>query len=129
MAKRTSRVTPDGRQVNRAVAIVEQVLGKRLPAGAIVHHADGDESNDANSNLVVCKDQAYHMLLHKRSKAYDVTGFADSLYCRICKEWDHPANIRTYFYKGGKGNSYTVHPSCNAENVKQYRSVKENRNA
>ncbi len=125
---RKSRITDDGRQVNAAVLVVEQALGKRLEAPAVVHHVDGDSANDENKNLVVCPDASYHMLLHKRTKAYDITGFANSLYCRICKEWDLPENIKTYYYKGGGGNTLTVHPSCNSERVKQYRA-KEPQNA
>lgn len=44
----------------------EMALGKQLPAGAEVHHADGTKADDAP--LVICQDRAYHMLLHKRMR-------------------------------------------------------------
>jgi hypothetical protein len=41
----------------------ERALGKPLPPGAQVHHADGTKG-DA-SPLVICENAAYHRLLHK----------------------------------------------------------------
>lgn len=38
--------------------LAEKALGKPLPEKSIVHH-HGD-------GLVICQDQAYHMLIHKR---------------------------------------------------------------
>ena len=51
--------------------IAENVLGKKLPKGSQVHHVDGDKTNNANSNLVICPNAGYHSLLHKRARAYD----------------------------------------------------------
>lgn len=44
----------------------ERALGKPLPAGAVVHHADGSQSEHAP--LVICQDQTYHMTLHGRMR-------------------------------------------------------------
>ena len=41
--------------------IAEKALGKPLPPGTVVHHHTPTE-------LVLCQDQAYHMLLHKRMR-------------------------------------------------------------
>lgn len=43
-----------------------RALGKPLPAGAVVHHADGSRRDDAP--LVICQDEAYHKLLHWRMR-------------------------------------------------------------
>lgn len=45
----------------------ELALGKPLPRGAEVHHADGSKGDNAPL-LVICQDRAYHMLLHKRMR-------------------------------------------------------------
>lgn len=43
------------------ILIAEKALGKYLPPGAVVHH-------HSPTQLVICEDQAYHMLLHKRMR-------------------------------------------------------------
>lgn len=82
-----------GRPVLRHVAIAERALGRRLPRGADVHHADGDRSNDAPSNLVICPSRAYHMLLHTRIAARDACGNPEWRPCVHCKRYDSPANL------------------------------------
>lgn len=86
-----------GRSVNRGyvslssgerehVAVAERALGRPLPAGAIVHHVDHDRSNNANTNLVICHDQAYHQLLHALERVLRAGGrpFLDKI-CGRCK--------------------------------------------
>jgi len=75
------------------VVAAETALGKPLPAGAVVHHADGDKRNNANSNLVICQDRAYHMMLHMRQRALDESGDANNRRCTYCKQWDRPENL------------------------------------
>jgi hypothetical protein len=53
-----------GRGIYEHVLVVERAIGRKLPVGAVVHHVDLVEGNNANNNLVVCVNQAYHMLLH-----------------------------------------------------------------
>jgi len=51
--------------------IVEEVLGRPLLADEVVHHIDGDVTNNNKENLLVC-DQNYHLnVLHgKDGQAY-----------------------------------------------------------
>jgi HNH endonuclease len=49
--------------------VAERALGHYLPTGAVVHHVDGNKWNNTPTNLVICQDQAYHVLLHKRQRA------------------------------------------------------------
>ena len=51
------------RRVHALVA--EAVLGKKLPARAVVHHIDGDPSNNRADNLVICPSREYHHLIHQ----------------------------------------------------------------
>ena len=94
---------------------VEKILGRRLPKGVEVHHADGDLTNDSNNNLVVCQDKAYHKLLHIRREALLTCGNADWRKCSICKKYDDVVNMRfwgrgrlTAFYHRTCYNAYCV---------------------
>ncbi len=47
----------------------EKALGRPLPKGAVVHHMNRKPwDNDTPLNLVICPDQGYHLLLHRRMK-------------------------------------------------------------
>lgn len=56
------------------ILVAEKALGRFLPLGSPVHHVDGDRTNNAPSNLVVCEDAAYHNLLHRRMRALEASG-------------------------------------------------------
>jgi hypothetical protein len=58
----------------------QQALGRPLPAGVIVHHADG--SRDPWAPLVICESQAYHGLLHRRMRVKAAGGDPNTQ--RIC---------------------------------------------
>lgn len=45
------------------VVRAEHALGRKLPVGAVVHHADGTKRDDAP--LVICENEQYHRFLHK----------------------------------------------------------------
>jgi len=62
----------NGRKLH--ITIAEAVLGKPLPHGAKVHHVDGNTQNNAHSNLVVCENQGYHLLLHARARVLRAGG-------------------------------------------------------
>lgn len=66
------------------VARAERALGKPLPLRAVVHHADGSKSDDAP--LVICQDQAYHMLLHARTRVKAAGGNPNTdRICSMCR--------------------------------------------
>lgn len=88
--------------VREHVLVAERVIGKPLPPSAAIHHVDGNPSNNEKSNLVVCEDNKYHKLLHKRQRALDACGIASWLKCRFCKEYDDPENMYVY-KKTGSG--------------------------
>ena len=46
--------------------LAEEILGKPLPIGAVVHHDDGDKTNNHRGNLVICQSIEHHNTLHKR---------------------------------------------------------------
>lgn len=72
------------------VEICEAVLGYPLPSNAQVHHANGIKHDNRKENLVICEDQMFHRLLHRRADALRNYGDVHALKCRFCKEWDMP---------------------------------------
>lgn len=76
---------PDGRSVLEHILIAEAALGKRLPAGAQVHHIDGNGLNNQNRNLVICENHAYHSLLDARGAVVFAGGDPNTqLKCTTC---------------------------------------------
>ncbi len=57
-----------GRFSGQHIAIVEIVLGRTLRKPEKVHHFNGIKYDNARTNLVVCEDEAYHALLHRRQR-------------------------------------------------------------
>lgn len=45
---------------------MEEKLGRKLSSTEIVHHIDGDKSNDDINNLYLCKDNSEHKNLHNQ---------------------------------------------------------------
>jgi hypothetical protein len=83
------------------LVICEKVLGRPLPIGAMVHHLNENKNDNRNSNLVICQDSAYHLLLHKRMRAFKTCGHYDWEKCQYCKQYSPPSEIAHAKY-GGK---------------------------
>ena len=103
----------DGKSKREHIVIAEKILGRPLPAGAVVHHVDEDKTNNRNDNLVICPDRAYHNLIHRRMRAYDACGHADWLKCCLCGKYDDPRNMRVY--QSPNENPRGRHASCELE--------------
>lgn len=86
----------------------ELALGKSLPKGAEVHHADGTKAD--NAPLVICENKAYHLFLHVRMRVKAVGGNPNTQrICSACKELrlfsemlprkDRPLGLHSICYK------------------------------
>ncbi len=100
------RFQEDGKYKYEHVLVAEKSLGRKLPPGAVVHHANGITDDNKNCNLVICESQAYHRLLHRRARAFSATGNANARRCYYCRGWGLDLKVR------GTRSSY--HPSCKA---------------
>ena len=68
----------NGRKGKRQhVLVAERALGKDLPKGAVVHHVNEIKSDNRPENLVICPNESYHRLLHKRQREYNLRGRCD----------------------------------------------------
>jgi hypothetical protein len=100
-------------RIQEHIYVAERVLGKPLPAGSVVHHIDGNRSNNIPENLIICENQIYHMLLHRRERALHECGHSGWRKCRYCCKYDDISNMK--LYKNGKWWENYVHSKCNAD--------------
>jgi hypothetical protein len=91
--------------------IAEKALGKKLPDSAVVHHWSEFYGMRGNSCLVVCENQAYHLFLHQRQRAFEACGRAYWLRCPYCKRYDDPGNLYVR-----KNQSQGWHLTCKLQN-------------
>jgi hypothetical protein len=103
------------------IVIAECAIGRALPDGAHVHHANGNPRDNRPENLVICPSAAYHKLLHRRMRALDTCGHADWLRCVFCKRYDAPEKVTTFRRSNGVERSY--HPACNAAASRAHRKA------
>ena len=99
--------------VRETALIAEKVVGKPLSPKVKVHHHDKNTLNNNHSNLIICENQAYHLLLHQRQRAIEACGKANWRKCKICKKYDDPDNLT--FDKGG-----ITHSECKKEYMRNY---------
>jgi hypothetical protein len=100
------------------IFIAEKALGKPLPPKAVVHHVDENKTNNFPNNLVICQNNIYHKLLHKRLRALNICGHADWEICQFCKKYDDPKNlIHTK-------DKHKYHNSCRQNNYRMKRKQK-----
>ena len=81
--------------------IVEKVINRFLVGDECVHHINEVPSDNLNSNLVLCPDNAYHRMLHRRKNALLKSSHANWLICRYCKKYDDPKNMIVYMREEG----------------------------
>lgn len=86
-AKDHPRANRDGHVPEHFLVVERARKGRTLPPKAVIHHFDGDQTNNAPSNLVVCNDQGYHRHLHARQKAKAECGHPNWRQCRYCKQY------------------------------------------
>lgn len=92
------------------IIVAENALGKPLPKGVQVHHVDGNPSNNDARNLIICPTDAYHKMIHQRTRAFDACGHADWRKCHFCEQYDDPSKL--YLHPNG---TTAFHRDCRIE--------------
>lgn len=111
-----------GGYVPEHILRAEAALGHYLPEGAVVHHANGNKSDNRNENLVILPNLAYHILIHARMRRKQKYGDPNLKRCGRCKKViplrDFPVNPKIYegrdrlcetCYRGEGNNSTKTH--------------------
>jgi hypothetical protein len=96
--------------VLQSIVWAEKALGKPLPPGAKVHHANLDKVDE--NGLVVCQGESYHQLLHRRTRAFRACGHAGWLKCYFCQNYDDPQRM---FVRESGHSAY--HRSCRNQHL------------
>ena len=105
--------------VREHIVSAEKALGKPLPDGVVVHHANGDKTK-TKGNLIICQDNTYHKLLHRRMRTFKACGYTDWVKCRECKKYDDP-NIMTVHTRKKYSTVY-IHKKCNSIRMKRWQT-------
>lgn len=100
--------------VQEHILIAEKAVGRLLPRSIEVHHVDGNPKHNTNSNLVVCQDHSYHMLIHQRTRAYRESGHADWRSCAYCNEFSPPSELYIFWLPNKRG-SRAYHRTCKSD--------------
>jgi hypothetical protein len=61
-------------------------------------HFDRNKANNANSNLVICQDSAYHSLLHVRQRVIDAGGDPNTQ--RVCSACEYALPFDCFYWSG-----------------------------
>jgi hypothetical protein len=102
------------------VMMAVAAFGRALPDNAVVHHGNGNKKE--SKDLVICESQRYHLLLHRRLRAFRQCGNANWLKCPRCKKYDDPNNLIVWRNRDDT-KSFGEHPECKS---KVYRDWYEN---
>ena len=116
------------RQVGRRIVTAyrlraERALGKTLPACVPVHHVDGTRRD--NTPLVICQDDAYHKLLHVRTRVLAVGGNPNT--DQVCCRCQTPKALTEFNQGNGAYGRSTMCRVCFAVYNARHRDVRQER--
>jgi len=119
MKKTVTKTYRSAGDIRLHVARALHALGRPLPRGAVVHHADGSRLDDAP--LVICQNETYHRLLHVLLRVRLAGG--DPWRQRICVTCHR---LQTFEQlsgraRAGSGGGRRCH-ACNRQHVKEGRA-------
>jgi len=115
--RRYKNVNHNGDSVGYHRVVAERVLGHTLPPRAVVHHVNDDSKDNRPDNLVICPNQSYHRIIHRRQRALEQSGNANYRLCQTCKKWDDPSSGMSLF------RDVAYHKKCRADKTKENRRL------
>ena len=118
LAKGHPRAERNG-HVPEHLLIAEKAIGRYLSGRNVIHHVDGNPGNNARTNLVVCQNQGYHMLLHQRQRALDACGNASARKCNICGSYENQGDM-VICKRNGRKSTDSFHRECRRQYMQRY---------
>lgn len=70
----------NGRHAHRV--IMEEIIGRPLRPGEVVHHKDHNKKNNDPSNLLLISSQSEHASIHRKNRKCSVPGCNRNHYCK-----------------------------------------------
>lgn len=111
--------------VREHLIVAERALRRAVPAKHPVHHVDGNGTNNAPQNLVICEDQGYHLLLHQRQRAKAACGDPNAVRCRLCGSYDRQGEMAVIRRKDRGGATTGYHRACEREGYRRRKSARK----
>ena len=112
------------KRIRSHVEIAERALGRKLPSGAIVHHANGIPTDNSNENLIICPSVSYHRILHIRMRAMEVCGNPNWIWCYLCQQYDDPSRM---YVRGPEHYHRTCKAIYNAQRYEHFNNLRKQR--
>jgi len=103
-------------------AIAEVALGRPLPRGVQVHHANEDKTDNRRPNLVICQDFAYHQLLHIRAVVRRAGGNPNT--DKLCSECGLAKPLEAFSRSSRAGILKPRCRPCSNQHQREYRANK-----
>jgi len=100
------------------ILIAEKALGKPILRIHHIHHFPKAPSGQ----LIICQNQAYHSLLHRRYRSLMACGNPDFRKCPFCKKYD---DIKNLYMINKKTHPSFMHLTCWHIYTKKKRKKKE----
>jgi len=104
------------------ILVVEEKMASLLSKHSVIHHTDGNRSNNNYNNLVVFKNLAAHNTAHREERSLLHFGNKQALKCKFCGSYDLPENL----YVPPKGSPH--HRHCFNRYYKKYLTTKRHNN-
>lgn len=106
-----SKLIPVSRPCRKHTRVVERILGHRLPRQAVVHHLNENRDDNRPGNLIICENQAYHLLIHARARILRAGGKPST--DKICSKCGAVKSKTDFHLASNKGDGYRCYcKSC-----------------